>query len=84
MRKSSRKTRAGIVVSDKMDKTVAVSIERSFKHPVFKKTIRKRKTLYAHDSENKARVGDKVLLMETRPLSKLKCWRLVEILEKAK
>ncbi len=84
MDRSGRKTRAGVVVSAKMDKTIVVTVERSFKHPVFGKTIRKSKKLYVHDEENKAKVGDKVLVMETRPLSKTKSWRLVEITEEAK
>jgi small subunit ribosomal protein S17 len=67
-----------------MDKTLVVSIERLIKHPVFGKTIRKSKTLYVHDAENKAKAGDKVLVMETRPLSKTKRWRLLEITEAAK
>ena len=84
MRKSRRKTRSGVVVSNKMDKTITVSVERLFKHPVFGKTIRKSKTFYAHDEENQAKAGDKVLIMETRPFSKLKRWRLVEVVEAAK
>ena len=84
MRKSSRKSKAGVVVSAKMNKTIVVSIERLIKHPMFGKTIRKSKRLYAHDEENRAKVGDKVLVMETRPLSRTKRWRLVEITEEAK
>lgn len=84
MSRPSRKTRAGVVVSAKMDKTIAVSVERLFKHPVFGKTVRKSKKFYVHDEENKAKVGDKVLIMETRPQSKTKRWRLVEITEEAK
>ena len=84
MDRAGRKTRAGIVVSNKMDKTIAVSVERLFKHPVFGKTVRKSKKFYVHDEENKAKVGDKVLIMETRPQSKTKRWRLVEITEEAK
>ena len=84
MRESSRKTRSGIVVSSKMDKTIAVSVERLLKHSVFGKTIRKSKTFYAHDEENKAKTGDKVTIMETRPYSKTKRWRLVEITVEAK
>jgi small subunit ribosomal protein S17 len=82
--RGTRKTKAGVVVSAKMDKTIVVSIERLFKHPVFGKTIRKSKTLYVHDEENKAKAGDKVVVMETRPLSKTKRWRLLEITETAK
>ena len=84
MDRSGRKTRSGLVVSARMDKTIAVSVERLFKHPVFGKTVRKSKKFYAHDEENKAKVGDKVLIQETRPLSKMKRWRLVEITEEAK
>ena len=84
MNRAGRKTRAGIVVSNKMDKTIAVSVERLFKHPVFGKTVRKSKKFYVHDEENKARIGDKVLIMETRPQSKTKRWRLVKITEEAK
>jgi small subunit ribosomal protein S17 len=76
--------RSGVVVSDKMNKTIIVSIERLVKHPMVGKTIRKSKKLYVHDEENKAKLGDKVVVMETRPLSKLKRWRLVEITETAK
>lgn len=84
MNRAGRKTRAGIVVSNRMDKTITVSVERLFKHPVFGKTVRKSKKFYAHDEENKARIGDKVLIMETRPQSKTKRWRLVKITEEAK
>ncbi len=84
MLRGTRKTKAGVVVSSKMDKTIVVSIERLFKHPVFGKTIRKSKKLYVHDGENKAKPGDKVIVMETRPLSKTKRWRLLEITETAK
>jgi small subunit ribosomal protein S17 len=82
--RGTRKTKAGVVVSAKMDKTIVVSIERLFKHPVFGKTVRKSKKLYVHDEENKAKPGDKVVVMETRPLSKTKRWRLLEITETAK
>jgi small subunit ribosomal protein S17 len=84
MPRGSRKVRSGVVVSDKMNKTIIVSIERLVKHPMFGKTIRKSKKLYVHDEENKAKIGDKVVVMETRPLSKLKKWRLVEVSETAK
>jgi small subunit ribosomal protein S17 len=67
-----------------MDKTIAVSVERLFKHPVFGKTVRKSKKFYVHDEENKAKVGDKVVIMETRPHSKTKRWRLVKITEEAR
>ena len=79
-----RKTRVGKVVSDKMDKTVVVSIEDNVKHPLYKKIIKKTVKLKAHDENNQCGIGDRVLVMETRPLSKDKRWRLVEIIEKAK
>jgi small subunit ribosomal protein S17 len=79
-----RKTREGYVVSDKMDKTVVVAVEDRFKHPLYGKVVRRTSKLKAHDEGNAAGVGDKVLLMETRPLSATKRWRVVEILEKAK
>lgn len=78
-----RKTRVGKVISDKMDKTIVVAIETSVKHPLYKKIIRRTYKLKAHDEENQCRIGDKVKVMETRPLSKQKRWRLVEIIEKA-
>lgn len=84
MPRGSRKTRTGVVVSAGMDKTVVVSVQRLLKHSVFGKTIRKSKRLYVHDEENEAARGDKVLVMECRPLSKTKRWRLVKITEKAK
>jgi small subunit ribosomal protein S17 len=79
-----RKVREGYVVSDKMDKTVVVRLEQSKKHPRYSKVLRTTSKVKAHDEENSAGVGDRVLLMETRPLSASKRWRLVEILEKAK
>ncbi len=79
-----RKSRVGIVVSDKMDKTVVVKIERKAKHPLYGKTVKITKKYKAHDEENVAKVGDKVLITETRPLSKDKRWRLVEVVEAAK
>ena len=79
-----RKTRIGIVVSDKMDKTVTISIERKVPHPIYKKYFKKTTKLMAHDEKSESRVGDKVKVMETRPLSKNKRWRMVEIVEKAK
>jgi len=82
--RSHRKTREGVVVSDKMDKTVVVSVEDRVKHPLYGKVIRRTKKYKAHDENNACRVGDRVLLMETRPLSATKRWRVVEILEKAK
>ena len=79
-----RKTRVGSVVSAKMDKTVVVAIEDSVKHPKYGKVLHRTLKVHAHDEGNIAGVGDKVLIMETRPLSKTKRWRLVEIVEKAK
>ena len=79
-----RKTRVGKVVSDKMDKTVVVAIEDNVKHPLYKKIIKKTIRLNAHDENNSCGVGDRVLIMETRPLSKDKRWRVAEIIEKAK
>ena len=78
-----RKTMVGTVVSDKMDKTVVVAVETSVAHPIYKKTVKKTYKLKAHDEENACKNGDKVLVMETRPLSKDKRWRVVEIVEKA-
>ncbi len=79
-----RKTRIGKVVSDKMDKTIVVAIEDNVRHPLYKKIIKRTYKLKAHDENNACRIGDKVEVMETRPLSKDKRWRLVEIIEKAK
>ena len=79
-----RKTRVGKVVSDKMDKTIVVAIADSVQHPLYKKIIKRTYKLKAHDENNECRVGDTVRIMETRPLSKDKRWRLVEIIEKAK
>ncbi len=79
-----RKVREGLVVSDKMDKTVVVQVEDRVKHPKYGKVIRRTKKYTAHDGENACGVGDRVLLMETRPLSATKRWRVAEILEKAK
>ena len=79
-----RKVRVGMVVSDKMDKTVVVAIEDNVKHPVYGKIIKRTLKVHAHDEKNECGVGDKVRIMETRPLSKTKRWRLVEIVEKAK
>ena len=79
-----RKTRTGKVVSNKMDKTVVVAIEDNVKHPLYKKIIKNTVKIKAHDENNECHVGDRVLVMETRPLSKDKRWRLVEIIEKAK
>lgn len=82
--RAARKTRRGYVVSDKMDKTVVVEVEDRVKHPLYGKVIRRTSKVKAHDEQNTAGVGDLVLIMETRPLSATKRWRLVEILEKAK
>ena len=79
-----RKTRIGVVVSSKMDKTITVAIERKVPHPIYKKYFKKTTKLMAHDEKKECGIGDKVKIMETRPLSKNKRWRLVEIVEKAK
>ena len=79
-----RKVRVGMVVSDKMDKTVVIAIEDNVKHPVYGKIIKRTLKVHAHDEENACGIGDKVRIMETRPLSKTKRWRVVEIIEKAK
>lgn len=79
-----RKERIGVVVSNKMDKTVAVMVERKVKHPMYGKFVKKSKKYLAHDEKNDCGIGDTVKIMETRPLSKNKCWRLVEIIERAK
>ena len=79
-----RKTREGLVVSDKMDKTVVVAVEDRVKHALYGKVLRKTSRLKAHDETNQCGIGDRVLIMETRPLSATKRWRLVEVLEKAK
>ena len=79
-----RKTRVGRVVSNKMDKTVVVAIEDNVKHPIYGKIIKRTLKLHAHDENNECGIGDKVEVMETRPLSKTKRWRVVEIIEKAK
>jgi len=79
-----RKVRLGIVTSDRMDKTVVVQITQTIRHPLYPKIYRRRKNLYAHDETNAIKVGDTVRIMETRPLSKLKRWRVVEVLERAK
>ena len=84
MERNLRKTRVGIVSSNKMDKTIVVSILDSVKHPLYKKVIKRTVKFKAHDEENVCNIGDKVEIMETRPLSKDKNWRLVRIIEKAK
>ena len=78
-----RKSRVGLVVSDKMDKTIVVAIEQRVKHPLYKKIVKRTKKFKVHDEKNVAGVGDKVLIAETRHLSKDKCWRLVEVIKKA-
>ncbi len=82
--RNMRKTRVGIVSSDKMDKTITVKVETNVKHPLYGKVVKQTKKLKAHDENNECRIGDRVRVMETRPLSKDKRWRLVEIIEKAK
>ncbi len=82
--RGNRKSREGLVVGDKMDKTVVVAVEDRFKHPLYGKVVRRTSKLKAHDEANAAALGDRVLLMETRPTSATKRWRVVEILEKAK
>ena len=82
--RASRKTRVGLVVSDKMEKTVVVSIERRVQHPVYGKMVRRTKRFKAHDEMNEAKTGDTVRIMETRPMSKDKRWRVVEIVERAR
>jgi len=84
MERNNRKTTIGVVVSDKMEKTIVVEVSTVVKHPVYKKMLKKSSRIKAHDENNQAKVGDRVLLMETRPLSKQKRFRLVEILEEAK
>lgn len=82
--RARRKIRTGKVISDKMDKTVVVAIERSIKHPLYKKIVKRTEKLKAHDENNECKEGDRVKVMETRPLSKDKRWRVVEIVEKAR
>ncbi len=84
MERNNRRTEVGLVVSDKMDKTIVVEVSTLVKHPIYKKYIKKSKKIKAHDEQNVANVGDKVLVMETRPLSKDKRYRLVEVIEQAK
>lgn len=84
MERNLRKTRVGKVVSDKMDKTIVVAIEDNVKHPLYKKIVKRTYKLKAHDENNECNIGDRVKVMEIRPLSKDKRWRLVEIIEKAK
>jgi small subunit ribosomal protein S17 len=82
--RGSRKVRTGVVVSDRMDRSVVVRIDTAVRHPMYHKTVRRSSKLVAHDEENTANVGDTVRIMETRPVSKTKRWRLVEIVERAK
>lgn len=79
-----RKVKIGRVVSDKMEKTIVVAVEDSVKHPLYKKIVKRTQRFKAHDEKNECGIGDRVRIMETRPLSKQKCWRLVTIVEKAK
>ncbi|WPU99999.1 30S ribosomal protein S17 [Mucilaginibacter sp. cycad4] len=84
LERNLRKTRTGLVVSNKMEKSIVVAVERKVKHPIYGKFVKKTTKFKAHDENNTCGVGDTVLIMETRPLSKTKNWRLVEILERAK
>ena len=84
MERNLRKERIGVVVSDKMEKSIVILVERKVKHPKYGKFVKKSTKFMAHDEKNEASIGDTVRIMETRPLSKNKCWRLVEIVEKAK
>ena len=79
-----RKEIVGLVVSSKMNKSIVVAVERKIKHPIYGKFVKKTSKFYAHDEKNESNLGDTVKIMETRPLSKTKCWRLVEIIERAK
>ena len=81
--RNSRKTRTGIVVSAKGDKSIVVSISRTMRHSVYSKVVTRSAKLYAHDEKNEANLGDEVTVMETRPVSKMKCWRLVQIVKRA-
>lgn len=82
--RNRRKTRVGMVVSDKMDKTVVVALQESIRHPLYGKSVKRTKKVKAHDANNECNIGDRVRIMETRPLSKDKRWRLVNIVEKVK
>ncbi|QHS64078.1 30S ribosomal protein S17 [Chitinophaga agri] len=84
MERKLRKTRTGVVSSNKMDKTITVSVERKVKHPIYGKFVKKTTKFMAHDEKNECSIGDTVRIMEVRPLSKNKCWRLVEVIEKVK
>ena len=84
MERNLRKERVGVVVSNKMDKSIVIMVERKVKHPLYGKFVKKSTKFMAHDEKNECNIGDVVRIMETRPLSKNKCWRLVEIVERAK
>ena len=84
MERNLRKTRVGVVVSDKMDKTIVVAVKDNVQHPLYKKILKRTTKFKAHDENNECGIGDRVMIMETRPLSKDKNWRLVKIIEKAK
>ena len=84
MERNLRKERVGVVVSNKMDKSIVIMVERKVKHPLYGKFVKKSTKFMAHDEKNEANIGDTVRIMETSPLSKNKCWRLVEIVERAK
>ena len=84
MERSLRKEKTGLVISDKMEKSIVVEIERKVKHPIYGEFVKKTSRFSAHDEKNECNIGDMVRIMETRPLSKNKCWRLVEIIERAK
>ncbi len=84
MERNLRKERIGVVVSNKMEKTIIVTVKRKMKHPIYGKFVNKTSKLYAHDEQNACSIGDTVKIMETKPLSKSKRWRLVEIIEKVK
>ncbi|MBE9483565.1 MAG: 30S ribosomal protein S17 [Bacteroidetes bacterium] len=84
MERNLRKERTGVIVSNKMDKSIVVLVTRKEKHPIYGKFVKKSTKFIAHDEKNECNIGDTVLIMETRPLSKNKCWRLVEIIERAK
>ncbi|MCF6405785.1 30S ribosomal protein S17 [Chitinophaga filiformis] len=84
MERKLRKTRIGVVSSNKMEKTITVSVERKVKHPIYGKFVKKTTKFMAHDEKNECSIGDTVRIMEVRPLSKNKCWRLVEVIEKVK
>jgi small subunit ribosomal protein S17 len=83
-KRNNRKVREGLVTSNKMEKSIVISVERKLKHPKYGKFLKRTTKLMAHDEKNECNIGDKVKIMETRPLSKNKCWRLVEIIERAK